>query len=883
MKPIEKISSYFQRFQILTMNRMAPGVVIEKDSLTYWRVRILSAIVMTGLMIGIFAFVPAVALAIKKKLWGLLFFNVIIWPVGFIILLSRNLRYEIRASIALIAFYILGLVIIISVGLLSGGPIWLFAFAVLVGVLLGSKAAIMAVCLNAVTLSIISGLISAGIFGHTFPFFGTMEAMMAAGGSFIILNTIAAVSVAVLVKGLISTHQKEEKLYHSLKTERLHLIEAKKNLEHEVEERLHAEEVLRESERLYRLLADNVDDNIWTMNLEMKFTYISPSITRMRGYTVEEAMAQSFEEVVTPASFDIALKAITEELEQHNQGQKPQDRSRKLEIELNCKDGSTIWTETDANFIYDDDGEPESIIGVTRDITERKRTEDMLQFTQFAIDHSSDAAFWMGNDGHFIYVNQASCNTLGYSREELLEMSVHDIDPDFPMEVWDNHWKELKKRGSFLIESHHRTKDGNVFPVELKVNHLEFDGNEYNCAFARNIMDRKKQEKALRESEEKLARSKKMESLGLLAGGVAHDLNNVLSGIVSYPELILMDLPEDSKLRNPIETIQESGNRAAEIVQDLLTVARGVATTKGPLNLNDLIGDYLHSPEFNKLTQFHPTATVKANLDTDLFNISGSLVHIRKVVMNLVSNAAEAIEGKGNVTISTVNRYLDRPLRGYDDVNIGEYAILSVSDDGSGISSDDLERIFEPFYTKKVMGRSGTGLGLAVVWNTVQDHKGYIDVTSQENGTTFELYFPITRDEVSGKDLSRPIKDYQGNQETILVVDDMENQREISCKMLDKLGYKTKAVSSGEEAVEYLKGHTVDLILLDMIMDPGINGRETYERIIKIHPKQKAIIVSGFAQTDEVKEAQKLGAGQYIKKPVTLEKIGLAVKEELEK
>jgi len=360
-------------------------------------------------------------------------------------------------------------------------------------------------------------------------------------------------------------------------------------------------------------------------------------------------------------------------------------------------------------------------------------------------------------------------------------------------------------------------------------------------------------------------------------------LNNVLSGIVSYPELILMDLPEDSKLRKPIETIQESGHRAAAIVQDLLTVARGVATTKEVLNLNDLVGDYLHSPEFNKLKQFHPTVKVKTSLDTDLFNISGSSVHIRKVVMNLVSNASEAIEGSGNVSISTMNRYVDRPLRGYDDVDIGEYAILSVSDDGSGIPSHDLERIFEPFYTKKVMGRSGTGLGLAVVWNTVQDHKGYIDVTSQENGTTFELYFPTTRDEVSGKDLSRPIKDYQGNKETILVVDDEENQREISCKMLDKLGYKTKAVSSGQEAVEYLKENTVDLILLDMIMDPGINGRETYERIIKIHPKQKAIIVSGFAQTDEVKKAQKLGAGQYIKKPITLEKIGLAVKEELGK
>jgi CheY-like chemotaxis protein len=329
--------------------------------------------------------------------------------------------------------------------------------------------------------------------------------------------------------------------------------------------------------------------------------------------------------------------------------------------------------------------------------------------------------------------------------------------------------------------------------------------------------------------------------------------------------------------------MQKSGHRATAIVQDLLTVARGVATTQKPLSLNYLISDYLNSPEFKKLEQFHPTVTIKTNLDSDLFNVNGSIVHIRKVVMNLVSNASEAIEGFGDVTISTMNHYVDRPFRGYDNVKIGEYAILSVSDDGSGISSDDLERIFEPFYTKKAMGRSGTGLGLAVVWNVVQDHRGYIDTTTDENGTTFELYFPITRDEISDKDLTIPAKDYKGNGETILVVDDVESQREISAKFLELLGYKTKVVSSGEEAVEYLKENTVNLLLLDMIMDPGINGRETYERIVKDHPNQKAIIISGFAETDEVMETQRLGAGQYIKKPFTLEKIGLTVKEELEK
>jgi CheY-like chemotaxis protein len=291
--------------------------------------------------------------------------------------------------------------------------------------------------------------------------------------------------------------------------------------------------------------------------------------------------------------------------------------------------------------------------------------------------------------------------------------------------------------------------------------------------------------------------------------------------------------------------------------------------------------DHYVYPEFQNLKQFHPTVTVKSSLLPDLLNIAGSHIHIRKVIMNLVSNASEAIDGSGHVAISTENRYIDKPLRGYDNVRAGEYAALIVSDDGQGISSDDLERIFEPFYTKKVMGRSGTGLGLAVVWNVVQDHGGYIDIKSTKHGTTFELYFPITRQEISGKEFFRPIADYQGAGESILVVDDVETQREIACNMLDVLGYKATAVSSGEEAIEYLQEHTVDLLLLDMIMDPGKSGRETYEQIIKIHPNQKAIIASGFAETDEVKEAQKLGAGRYIRKPLTLENIGLAIKDEL--
>jgi len=530
---------------------------------------------------------------------------------------------------------------------------------------------------------------------------------------------------------------------------------------------------------------------------------------------------------------------------------------------------------------------------LTIELNRRKRTESALQEAYSIINRSPAVAFlWKNFEGWPVeFVSDNVVELFGYAAEEFTSGQVSYAKTIYPEDLERvaaevAAFSNEKKRMGFVHKPYRIiSKDGKVRWIDDRT-YIRRD-NEGNITHYEGIViditDSMQAAETLRQNKEKLARSKKMESLGLLAGGVAHDLNNVLSGIVSYPELLLLELPEDSQFRKPIETIKGSGDRAVAIVQDLLTVARGVATTKEPLNLNDLIDDYLNSPEFNKLKQFHPKVTVTTNFHTDLLNISGSHVHIGKVVMNLVSNAAEAIKSGGNVNISTVNRYVDTPLKGYDDIKPGEYAVLAVSDNGSGISADDLERIFEPFYTKKVMGRSGTGLGLAVVWNVVQDHKGYIDVTSNQNGTTFELFFPITREEISGKNLTIPFKDLKGGGEKILVIDDVASQRDISCKMLEIFGYKTKAVSSGEEAVEYLKENTVDLILLDMIMDPGINGRETYERILKIHPNQKAIIVSGFAETDDVKETQKLGAGKYIKKPLTLERIGLAVKEEMEK
>ncbi len=533
----------------------------------------------------------------------------------------------------------------------------------------------------------------------------------------------------------------------------------------DITDRQTAESALRESEEKYRLLADNISDVIWVLDLNMRAIYCSPSVRQLLGYTPDEYLAKGIEEIVAPSSFQSAMEVIAEELEIDKKEPKDLSRSRAVELELIRKDGSTVWTNIRARFVRDSNGRAVQILGVSRDISDSKKA----------------------------------------------------------------------------------------------------------------VEERRRMEERLRQAE-------KMEALGTLAGGVAHDLNNILSGIVSYPDLILMELPEESPLKDAIVTIRESGQRAAAVVQDLLTLARrGVVSTE-VLNLNNVISDYLKTPEQEHIQAYQPNVRFEIRLEPGLLPMKGSRVHLSKTIMNLLLNAAEAMPGRGVVTITTMVQYLDRPVKGYDEVREGDYAVLVVSDTGKGISAEDQGRIFEPFYTKKVMGRTGTGLGLAVVWGTVKDHNGYIAVQSEEGrGTAFSLYFPMAREALTSDQPPISLNNYLGKGETILVVDDLKELRDLAVAMLTKLNYQVHSASNGEEAVQYMKAGQADLLVLDMIMDPGIDGLETYRRILEFRPGQKAIIVSGFSETERVRQAQELGSGMYVRKPYALEKIGLAVRRELDR
>ncbi len=431
--------------------------------------------------------------------------------------------------------------------------------------------------------------------------------------------------------------------------------------------------------------------------------------------------------------------------------------------------------------------------------------------------------------------------------------------------------KSLEDDNAGLQELHAIDPGNRTFPILLRAAPIREEGR---VAGARMIVIDITERHRL---EEQLLRDQKMKAIGLMAGGVAHDLNNILSGIISYPELLLLDLPETHRMRRPLEAIRRAGLDAADVVADLLTVARGIAATKEVVEVNTLISDYLASPDFQQLQRRHPLVIVTRELAEDLRAICCSPIHIRKCLMNLVTNGMEAIHGKGVLAISTEN-YRHLPP-GSDErlvLDEGRYVKISVCDSGSGIAPHEIDRIFEPFYTKKVMGRSGTGLGLAVVWNTVRDHGGGVAVNSGPQGTTFDIFLPSVEERAS---VAEPMdwRLFMGDKETVLVIDDEQRQREIATRLLASLNYRVETVSSGEEAVALLSRRTFDIIVLDMIMTPGQNGRTTYEQILTHRPGQPAVVASGYAEDEDVRHCLDLGAGAYVAKPYTLEKIGAAI------
>jgi PAS domain S-box-containing protein len=652
-------------------------------------------------------------------------------------------------------------------------------------------------------------------------------------------------------------------------------------LNEELSTRRRTEEALREKETKYRTLFNMAEDAIFLMTGD-KFIDCNLSTLRVFKCTREQIIGEppyKFSPEFQPdgrLSREKALEQIKAALSGSPQS---------FEWTHCHHDGTPFDAEVSLTRM-ELDGD-EFLLAIVRDITERKLAErairdsaDMLRST---IESTADGILVVNDQGKTVYTNR-KFSEMWRIPEELL--ATHDDEKllNFVMD-------QLADPDLFVEKVHslYMSRDVDIDTLYFKDERV-FD--RYSCPLVkdgqiagrvwsfRDITEKIQSERQKNQLKEKLERARRMESLGILAGGVAHDLNNMLGPLVGYPELILRKLSEDSPVRQQVVRMGRSAKDAADVIQDLLTLARRGRYEMEPTDLNEVIRGYLDSPAAVKMIETNPHVKLHVSLADESCSIIGSTPHLSKAIMNLIVNAFDAMPDGGEVRVSTSRQKIVRLRGGHDRIQQGEYIIFSVKDNGPGIEKDDLEKIFEPYYSKKKMGTSGSGLGLSVVYGIVKDHDGYYDVLSEPGqGAEFILYFPVTERVAAGTDNIN--EDFSGR-EKLLVIDDSAEQREVATALLATFGYEVVSVSGGRAAVEYLKTNRADLIILDMIMEKDFDGLETYREILKIRPDQKAIIVSGFSATDRVEQTLELGAGRYIKKPYTRQEIGRAVRETLD-
>lgn len=619
--------------------------------------------------------------------------------------------------------------------------------------------------------------------------------------------------------------------------------------------RLRAEDALRTSEQKYRLIADNATDVIWTTDLNLKYTYFSPSVERIRGYTTQEAVAQSLEESMTPDSFKVAMESFHREMKLAQEVDYPPGRTVTVESELTCKDGSTVWTEASIRLLFDGETDPVGVLGISRDITERKRTQEKVeQLAAFGENNPAPLlrADW---DGKITIVNPAARTLLdrdvvGESIDSVLSGSIGLIINTSQ----DNAPKQFEQTLGDKLYLFTIQKDETTLSIYI---------------YGSNITETKR----LQELE---SRAQRLELAGTIAAQVAHDFNNLLAPIMAYPEIIHDELPHDHKAHAYLDAIEDAAKKIADINQDLLAMGR-----RGHYNLEVLDLNQVVLQAKREMESRSKTVTIELALCEDLMKIRGGAAQIHRMLTNLLVNAQDAMENIGQVTVRTENYYADDTAIAFGCIPKGEYVKLTISDTGCGVPDNIIQKIFNPFFSTKTTDKKrGSGLGLSVVDAVMNDHKGYLDMSSKVgHGTSFYLYFPVTRESVGG-DASEQLA---GGTETVLVVDDDNIQREVSSHLLAKLGYQVTTVPCGEKAIEFLRENPHDLVILDMVMPGGIDGTETYRRILEIAPHQRAILLSGFSESDRVFEAQKLGAGAFVRKPITKSVIAAAVRTELDR
>ncbi|MFQ5605161.1 MAG: PAS domain S-box protein [bacterium] len=507
----------------------------------------------------------------------------------------------------------------------------------------------------------------------------------------------------------------------------------------------------------------------------------------------------------------------------------------------------------------------------------RKKVEKALRHSEERFrdlfDNAPDMYIILDPEGTIVDFNQRGLKELGYTTAEVIGKPIQQLMYHRDRPQTEKYFYQIQTTGQppKNIESRLIHKSGRTVWVSKEFSLLKSESGKLQTirVICRDITERKR-------LQEELERAQRLEAAGRIAGQIAHDFNNLLGPLAAYPTLIREDLPEEHPVVEMVDEMEIAARKIADINQQLLALGRRGHYTMDAIDLNELVQNVVCTMDWSKKIALHKS------LEKELFTIKGGAAQLTRAITNLLINAIEAIHNHGTIAIQTSNEYLDWPLHGYQTVKRGEYVKLAISDTGHGIKPELLDKIFDPFFTTKTMDRMrGSGLGLSVVHGIIEDHKGYITVESEVgSGTTFCLYFPVSRE--IQEDVAKTVENISGGNESILVVDDDPIQRRVTTQLLKRLGYRIHTVQSGEQAVEFVKENPQDLLILDMVMD-GIDGAETYKRILKIQPKQRAIVLSGYAKSKRVKNALRIGAGEFVAKPISLNALAAAVRKELDK
>ncbi|MFC1869048.1 PAS domain S-box protein [Thermodesulfobacteriota bacterium] len=513
-----------------------------------------------------------------------------------------------------------------------------------------------------------------------------------------------------------------------------------------------------------------------------------------------------------------------------------------------------------------------------QEITDRKKAEEALRKSEKRfrrlVEYSPDSLILHDPEGNIVDVNERACESLGYKREELINLSINDIEQEFSKHL--ENWKRLVPGVPETFEGTQKRKDGTTFPVEIRLWIFEPGEHELILALVRDITGRMHAEEEKKKLEAQLAYAQKIQAIGTLAGGIAHNFNNLLMGIQGNVALMFFDKQPEDPDYTKLENIQKMIDNGAKLTSQLLGYAREGRYEVRPISLNKLLKE---TSEIFLSTR--KNILIRYDLTNNLYGIKADQGQIEQTLLNLFINAADAMPGGGTLYLKTSNvSHEDIVGKSYSP-GPGTYVMLTVRDTGIGMDKIIMDRIFEPFFTTKGLAQ-GTGLGLASAYGVIKGHRGYIDVDSEKGrGTTFTIYLPATAEAVR-EEKELPDEILKGN-ETVLLVDDEEIVLEAGELMLTTMGYNVYSAASGREALKiYEKNHDkIDIVLIDMVM-PEMGGGETYDRIKDINPDAKVILSSGYSLDGEAKEILERGCSSFIQKPFNMKELSCYLRDILD-